>query len=81
MKMDDLSFLLVVSMVAPLEAAVHHPIIFVALSVGCVAGSWLASRPNSGLKWLLFIALLIPAIWAASLMIVCGLGLPGFAPH
>ena len=79
--MDDFGYLLVVIVVAPLDAAFNYPIIFAVLSCGCIAASWFACRPVSGMKWLLYVPLLLAAIWVASLMIVCGLGVPGFAPH
>jgi hypothetical protein len=79
--MDDFSYLLAVLIVAPLDAVFYYPIIFAVLSCGCIAVIWLVCRPVSGMKWLLFVPLLLAAIWVISLMIVCGLGVPEFAPH
>jgi hypothetical protein len=79
--MDDFDFLFVVVMVAPVQAVLHYPIVFAVLSCACIAVTWFACRPISAMKWLLFVPLLLATIWVASLMIVCGLGLPGFAPH
>ena len=79
--MDDLDFLLVLVVIAPLEAIWHHTIITLVLYAVWILSIWLAFKPKSGLMWLAFVVLLVFGIWLLSFIVILGLGLPGFAPH